>query len=250
LFLGYNASQILLAQELLDLWNHGIVVGSTTWRVALVNGVWDGKGFEKATFTQGGASYSGCNACNFPGVRFGRTMVYPWYASYLNIDDKRRSKHPTQYCYNIGDCTLPVPLTRSYNDYETSGSAFLSLSPEERSAKGANVNGVKGIWAFHILPYAEHIHWTKDFMHSGDHLIKDALNLFKKKCTGHVNRSQKVPVALNCRLLRIFPFVYNDLKIPPPWTLSMKLGLLHDVKLKNVIGALSVDVPKKNLSKV
>lgn len=176
-------------------------------------------------------------------------MVYPWYASYLNADDPRRSKHPGHQCYNIGECTLPPPTVRSYDDYVANGSAFLSLPSEEKTAPGANVNGVKGIWAFHILPYAEHICWTKDFMHSGDHLIKDALNLFKKTGNGHDNRTQKDTVKINCRNLRLFPAVYNDSNKPPPWTLSRKSGLLHDVKLKNVIGALSVDIPKKIFKK-
>ncbi len=119
-------------------------MNDVTWRIALISGVWDGKGFEKATFTQGGASYSGCNACTFPGVRFGRTMVYPWYASYLDIDDNRRSKHPSQHCYNIEECTLPAPRARTYSDYVASGAAFLALPDNERFTDGAHVNGVKG----------------------------------------------------------------------------------------------------------
>jgi hypothetical protein len=86
-------------------------------------------------------------------------------------------------------------------------------------------------------------------MHSGDHLIKDSLKLFKKKSDGHVNRSQKPIVQQNCRELHLFPAVYNDYNKPPPWTLSKRMGLLHDLKLKNVVGAFSVDIPKKIFKK-
>ena len=64
---GSDASIGLLADELLLLWNHGLVCDGITWKVALINGVWDGKGFEQVTKTQGSNSLAGCNACKFKG---------------------------------------------------------------------------------------------------------------------------------------------------------------------------------------
>ena len=43
----------VMIQELQMLWDHGIKVDGVTWRVALVNGIWDGKGFEQVTATMG-----------------------------------------------------------------------------------------------------------------------------------------------------------------------------------------------------
>ena len=39
--LGHAASIEVMIQELQLLWDHGIKVDGVTWRVALVNGIWD-----------------------------------------------------------------------------------------------------------------------------------------------------------------------------------------------------------------
>ena len=62
-----DASIALMVKEILLLWTHGIRCDGVTWKVALINGVWDGKGFEQVTRTQGSNSLYGCNACHFPG---------------------------------------------------------------------------------------------------------------------------------------------------------------------------------------
>jgi hypothetical protein len=37
-----------MVEELQLLWDNGILVDGTKWRVALINGIWDGKGYEQA----------------------------------------------------------------------------------------------------------------------------------------------------------------------------------------------------------
>jgi hypothetical protein len=36
-----------MVQELQLLWDHGILVNGIRWRVAMINGIWDGKGYEQ-----------------------------------------------------------------------------------------------------------------------------------------------------------------------------------------------------------
>ena len=47
LLLGCDASLEVMVQELELLWEHGILVNGIRWRVAMINGIWDGKGFEQ-----------------------------------------------------------------------------------------------------------------------------------------------------------------------------------------------------------
>jgi hypothetical protein len=43
--------------------------------------------------------------------------------------------------------------------------------------KVKHINGVKGIWAFDILPYASLIMKTKDRMHTSQHVVEDSLRV-------------------------------------------------------------------------
>ena len=47
----------------------------------------------------------------------------------------------------------------------------------EAERRGTAVNGVKGVWVLHTLPYASHIHWTKDMMHTFDNIICDSIQV-------------------------------------------------------------------------
>ena len=112
----------LMIQELQLLWDYGIKVNGVTWRVALVNGIWDGKGFEQVTATMGAGSTKGCNVCDFEGVRFGQTTKYPFYARYAELDDSRRNKRPTgvpnsTVMWNVETTNLPRPRNRTYATY-------------------------------------------------------------------------------------------------------------------------------------
>ena len=56
----------------------------------------------------------------------------------------------------------PPPLARTYANYIRDGKLFNART----DFKISHVNGVKGIWAFDILPYASLITKTKDRMHT------------------------------------------------------------------------------------
>ena len=74
----------IFANELVELWNPGITINGIVYRVGIISAIFDGKGFEQVTKTQGSASLQGCNACDFPGFWFGHgksgSVVYPFYS--------------------------------------------------------------------------------------------------------------------------------------------------------------------------
>ena len=230
-----------------ELWSVGIKIGEVVYRIGLVNGIWDGRGFEQVTKTQGSASLKGCNACDFPGISFARSVCYPFYSRYLSVDDPRRFKRPPravanyQLMYNYRSEIATTPDLFDYDLYIANGLAFLDRLDKNIRA----VDGVKGIWAFHVLPYAHNIWMTKDKMHTGDHVVKDTLNALSRSVNGHVNRTERVSVRTACEAEKIFPFLYaEEGKLPAPWIANRYIENNHDLKLKNVIGAVSVEVPK------
>ena len=154
-----------MCRELIPLWTEGIIHKGTKYRVAIVNAIFDGKGYEKVTHTQGGASLEGCNACDFGGYSFASTVTYPLYSRYTELNDPRRQKRPAPNMYNIHVENQPAPTNRSYEDYVTDAT-LVELEGLKHS------NGVKGMWALHVLPYAAHIVKTKDVAHCCYHIVE------------------------------------------------------------------------------
>ena len=251
ILLGNDMTLHIFAAELQELWSPGVIVNGITYRIGVVNGIWDGRGFESVTKTQGGGSLAGCNACHFPGVRFAMTSVYPHYSSYLPADDKRRMRRPVNVpnqslMYNLGHNISEPPEDRNYEDYIAAGRSFINRTDKKILA----VDGVKGIWALDVLPYGSHIWKTKDRMHCADHAVKDTINCLSKTTSSHKNRTEKYSVREACQEHGIFPFLYSQNKtLKAPWVVSHYVEVNHDLKLKHVIGALSVEIPK-NIWKV
>ena len=219
---GNDMSLHIFAAELQELWTPGLVVNGITYRIGVVNGIWDGRGFESVTKTQGGGSLAGCNACHFPGLRFANTSVYPHYSSYLPENDNRRLKRPVNVpnhslMYNIANNIVKPPIDRSYDEYIAAGQAFNHRKDKRILA----VDGVKGIWALDALPYASHIWKTKDRMHCADHAVKDTINCLSKTTSFHKNRTEKYAVREACQEHGIFPFLYSQNKtLKAPWVVS------------------------------
>jgi hypothetical protein len=134
------------------------------------------------------------------------------------------------------------PAERSYEEYILNGESFIQRADKRVLA----VDGVKGVWAFHVLPYASHIWKTKDRMHCADHAVKDTINVLSRSVGGHTNRSEKLSVRIACEEHSIFPFLYaNDKRDKAPWIVSYYVEQMHDKKLKHVIGASAIEIPNK-----
>ncbi len=73
--LSANVTLEIFAKEFKKLCSSGISIEGITYRIGVVNGIWDGRGFDQVTKTQGGASLAVCNSYHFPGFRFANTSV-------------------------------------------------------------------------------------------------------------------------------------------------------------------------------
>jgi hypothetical protein len=227
----------IMIEELQLLWDHGILVDGVTWRVALVNGIWDGPGYQKVTKTMGANSEKGCNACDFSGVYFGNTMKYPFYARYSPSGDPRRDRRPSgvpnaAVMYNIETTGAPRPKFRNYGVY------LQQCQQVEDGNVDASVYGVHGRWHLSDLSYAPYIHPTKDSMHSANNTIRDSLKVLKPNTTvpsKFENRTRRPASISSCQEFRIFPFVYAE-HPTFPWILTPQDIIEHDNRFKHVLG--------------
>jgi hypothetical protein len=89
--LGAYCCLDIFADELLQLWNVGFVVGGQRYKVFLIEILTDSRGREKLMVCQGAGSKAGCEKCHFEGYTFGGTQVYDGWRRYLEEDDPRRS---------------------------------------------------------------------------------------------------------------------------------------------------------------
>ena len=227
-----------MVEELKLLWQYGIKVNGVCWRVAIVNRIWDGKGYEQVTRTMGSNSAHGCNTCDFHGIYFGKTQKYPFYYRYLPLLDTRRLKRPTNVAnssvmYNIESTVSTVPKNRTYHQYIEQGEKVNDGTITPSSV------GINGIWLFHSLPYAHLIHTTKDAMHAANNTVKDSCHLFKPSSSSKpvfTNRTTSVNVVASCREFKIFPFITRIENPVWPWILSKERLKIHDDRFKHVLG--------------
>ena len=83
-------------------------------------------------------------------------------------------------------------------------------------------------------------------MHSANNTIRDSLKVLKPNTSEpeFENRTKKTNVIQSCREFHIFPFVYGD-NPSFPWILTKEEVAEHDKRFKHVIGAYSIEIPKK-----
>ena len=105
--------------------------------------------------------------------------------------------------FNLRHETGVKPTFLKYDDWIATGEQFNDREDRRISA----INGFKGVWAFHVLPYARHIWMSKDCMHTGDHIVRDTLNMLSKTVNGHENRTKTKSVRRACEDLQLFPFL-------------------------------------------
>lgn len=90
---GIAASQTMLAEELLDLWNNPIVVDDDRYYVVVSQILMDGPGRTKYTKCRSTTSFQGCNICCLPARGFGLgRSVYDGIRRYLPMDSTGRKK--------------------------------------------------------------------------------------------------------------------------------------------------------------
>ena len=228
-----------MCDELKMLWEHGIMVKGIKWRVAIVNGIWDGKGYESVTKTMGSNSLHGCQACDFPGIHFGGTIKYPFYSRYSPPNDTRRQRRPTHVTnsrkmWNLGNDANVAPRKRGYLQF---------IRQAEEVVEGIVTNsevGINGVWIPHCLPYAHLLYRTKDIMHSAFNVVKDSIRVMKPHVAKPLfnNRTQSTSVVQSCREYSVFPFVYAE-EPSWPWIFTNPEIQQHDNRFKLVLGIIS-----------
>ena len=141
----------------------------------------------------------------------------------------------------------PPPQLRAYDDFIAAGTtAEITNQPTA---------GVKGIWVLHRLPYACHIHWTVDMMHTLANVIHDTLDSMRPTNSGtvhlykHNNRSYCENVMRACESERIFHDPFDDLdeRTLPPWCLNKNECGEVDKRMNHIIGRVDSDNIPKNI---
>lgn len=92
----------------------------------------------------------------------------------------------------------PFPQMKSYEDYWQIGYRA------EITGRVDKLNGIKGLWKLHQLPYMRDIFWAKDGMHAMANVVKDSINVLRPTERGFLNRTEKTTVRNACKKLRIF----------------------------------------------
>ena len=173
---------------------------------------------------------------SYVGIRFGKTIKYPFYSSYTKLDDKRRLKRPLNIInhsvmYNIKTNVLPKPIKFTYNQYVTNARLVNEKKKEPKEC------GINGLWILHDLPYSNLIYKTKDIMHTAYNIIKDTIRLIKPNGyhTQMKNRTKEKSVLDSCKEHQIFTFMTSD-QPSWPWIMDNNSAKEHDNRLKNVLG--------------
>ena len=198
------------------------------------------------------------------GRRFGQSRtVYDSHRRYLDMNDplrNRRQAHNQGYEY-VTDERRQLGDFRLYETYQKNGVKAIGLNKAEykrRLKKGdstefprIDVEGVYGLWCLDILPYATHINWTIDFMHTCNNVCHDMMNSIRPSHSGvtglfytHKNRTYDEKVVDACRDEKIFSVLYSDLK--PDWVLEVTECIEMDRAMNNVMGQFKSEELVKN----
>jgi hypothetical protein len=159
---GAAASQDVLADELLDLWNNPITFEGKTYYVMVSQILMDGPGRSKYCQCRGTTSLDGCNICDVKSRTFGQKpsyrTVYDSFRRYTPMNDQRRNKKARcnaglQY---VSDEKGSIPRRRKYADYFAAADTA-EENVRKKNAPGASkadkklpdhCDGVKGRYCF------------------------------------------------------------------------------------------------------
>ena len=165
-------------------------------------------------------------------------VVYDSFRRYTKSDDPRRiRKHKcNKYMHYSTSEEGKYPKKRKYQDYVQSG--------EIAEVTGVAVDGVKGVWPLHILPYAYLIHWTYDLMHTLNNVVNDSNNSLRPTNSGnnskkghlykHTNRTYTSSVVNGCKKDGIHNHLWDGSL--PPWVLTKTQCKDIDQLCKQVLG--------------
>jgi len=259
---GSTAALDKCAEELLDLFTNPIKLNGYNYYVILAQIIMDGQGRCKYCKMQGQRGFAGgCHKCDFKGRAFGRhRTVYDGYRRYTNKvkpRDERRDRK-SRRCKSEGlqfsyDEEGTKPTLRTYDEYIRDGLEAERLNDLGVNGKKNNyVNGVMGVWALHVLPYAHLIHWTYDLMHTFSNIIEDCLKSIIPKHGGRTgllyendNRTYNKTVVAACRDEKIHRYLHNG-EIPP-WVLTADDCIAIDRSQMNIIGSFSSEELVRNV---
>ena len=114
----------------------------------------------------------------------------------LPKNDMRRRKSFRNMHFGFKE-TREKPKKRTYEEYIANGTTAIATKMPS--------NGVKGIWKFHLLPYASDIAWTVDAMHAHNNVVCDILSSIRptnggdKQLFKHKNRTTHEKVIAACQ---------------------------------------------------
>jgi hypothetical protein len=248
--LGSTACINKCAEELLNLYERPIEMYGCKFYVMVTQIIMDGKGRESYCKLQSQRGFAGgCHVCDFKGRAFGnKRTIYDGYRRYTSntrgADERRKAKsehNRKAKLYFSFDENLDRPMKRKYEDYIRDGLEAEELNRTSTTAKKFNVNGVKGVWCLHILPYASKIHWTYDLMHTFNNVITDALSSIVPTYSGKAgllypneNRTICSSVIDACKSEKIHRYLYDG--TVPPWVLSVEDCINIDKMQHYIIG--------------
>ena len=178
----------------------------------------------------------------------GRRNVYDCHRRYTRMNDPRRNMDYKNTLHFVDDKRRPWPKKRTYAEYMENAN--------EAEESGKPVNGVHGRWPLHILPYAQCIHWSVDYMHTMNNVVTDSLNSLRPSHTSgkatkwgkmyqHTNRTFKSGVIKACQKDGIHAHLSGG--GVPPWVLSKESCLQKDHKLNRVIGSFTSEEMTKDI---
>jgi hypothetical protein len=149
----------------------------------------------------GGSSNAGCNVCHFPGKKIGGPVCYNNHRKYLPTNHELRNLTPlsqrqTSMFQYYSNERGSEPTLRTYHEYVQNA--------HEAEVRGQAVDGVKGLWTLHALPYASLILRIVDPMHTFANIIKDSVNVLSPEN----NRCESIPNRNAYQQLKIFPHLH------------------------------------------
>ena len=140
------------------------------------------------------------------------------------------------------DETLGPPEQFNYSRYESLAKDIATFGLHE-------LEGVKGLWEFSDLSYADKVYITKDSMHAGDAMVTDSIRAMIPASAKHSNRTCKPKVITDMLALGlVYPF--GNAGGQPPWILNKEDINKVDAKLNHIFCCPQNWIPKRIIKKL